>query len=396
MFTSNKQLLLLLNSYLNNIPPKLIIESSDTESWKKLMQAAHIHAVIPMVYDALAKAEDTSLIDASMLKAFRHISISKVAVGVSKAAEFLRVYNNLKENGICPVVIKGSAMAMLYNKSDCRISSDEDILIDENELEALKKALAKLDYELIEVTENESVYHFLNKKTMLSIEAHTRLFMQEGSTEKYSRLFDDKLEYSERGAFRVLDETCELLYLICHAAKHFALSGFGMRQICDIIVLTQRYRETLDFERLLSETKSVGLHIFAATLLKIGEEYLGTEKVPAPFEKYAEDTEPLLCDVLEGGVFGRSSKSRERSVRITLNSVSDNGKNALMTSLFPPFDEMVNIYPKLKNRKMLLPAYWVIRLVKWAAVQGTDSLATLKVGAQRTKLLKRYGLGKEQ
>lgn len=396
MFTSNKQLLLLLNSFLNNTPSKLIIEPSDTESWKKLMQAANIHAVVPMVYDALSRVDKKELLDESMLKAYRQLSISKMGVAVTKSAEFLRLYKIIEEHGISPIVIKGSALACLYEKSGCRISSDEDILIEKNELEPLKAVLKKLNYELVDISEKGSVHHFHNEKTMLAIEAHISLFSQEEGTKKYAELFKDEIKTAKRNEFLVLDENYELLYLLCHAAKHFALSGFGIRQLCDIIILTKKYFSSLNFEWLLEKTKKVNLHVFSAAIFKAGEEYLGLTGVPSAFVKYATDTEPLLEDVLEGGVFGRSTSERERSLRITLNAVSNSKKNPVIRSLFPPYCEMIEIYPKLKNRTILLPVYWVMRIFKLAFIQKGNSVATIKKGTQRTKLLKRYGLGKEQ
>lgn len=396
MFTANEQLLLLLNSFLNNTPSKLIIEPTDTQSWKKLMQLANIHNVIPMVYDALSRVENKEALDEAMLRAYRQLSISKVGVCVSREAEFLRVYSHLKNSGVYPAVIKGSALAVLYEKKGCRLSSDEDILIDANELEVLKKSLKEIDYELVDVTEKESVYHFHNAKTNLMIEAHIRLFMDDAATKRHYRLFENGIEFAQRGEFKVLNENFELLYLICHAAKHFALSGFGIRQLCDIIILTKTHWSTLDFDWLLKKTGEAELQTFAASLFKAGERYLGLENVPPPFKKYVADVEPLIEDIMEGGVFGKSTSARERSVRITLNAVSDSSENPVVKSLFPPFDEMVKIYPKLEKRKLLLPVYWVMRLFKWAFTQKEKSLDTIKKGAERTKLLKRYGLGKEQ
>lgn len=394
MYTSKEQLLLLACSYFNNTPSKIVLQKTETLAWKELIFSARIHSVLPMVYDALCMAQDKEQIPQEVLMSMRELALPKIGVGMNKRVAFKKVYSSLKDRGITPFVIKGSALACLYEKGDLRISSDEDILISENEVEPLKKALADLGFELLGVSENGTVYNFLNRKKMLSIEVHTTLFMKELNDGRYASIFEDELLSTERDGFKVLEPTTELLFLICHAAKHFALSGFGIRQVMDILKVASVYHGEIDFELILEKTGKIGLHIFAATLLKVGEEYFNTFKVPSCLAQYAKNTKPLLDDVLEGGVFGRSDKTRAASVRITMNAAEGNNKFPLIKALFPPFVEMVKIYPKLEKMQLLLPVYWIMRLVKWAAVQGKDSLKTLAVGRKRTKLLKRYGLGK--
>ena len=51
--------------------------------------------------------------------------------------------------------------------------------------------------------------------------------------------------------------TDHLLYLILHALKHFLYSGFGIRQVCDIALFSERYRDEIDWSRVKTELQSV-------------------------------------------------------------------------------------------------------------------------------------------
>ena len=60
-----------------------------------------------------------------------------------------------------------------------------------------------------------------------------------------------------------LSRQMELTYSICHAAKHFAGYGCGVRMILDIAVMTNAWKGCLDFKALEAELKSDGMLEFA-------------------------------------------------------------------------------------------------------------------------------------
>ena len=376
-------------------PTKLKTAPSDLSAWKEILHLCRIHAIVPMAYDALSRAENKNELDNGFLHTFRQEAISKIAVQTARTEEFARVYSLLEQNGISPTVLKGMALRLLYPKSDCRVSSDEDIFIPSEELAVLKRVLENEGYESGFISENGTVIHFMHRDTLLQLEVHTKLFETQAKAGDYAFLFERQLKTSKRGGYTVLEETDQLLYLICHAAKHFAMSGFGIRQICDIIIFTQKYYDTIDFDLLLAETERAQLHIFTASLMKIGEEYFEMIKVPEVFEKFARESEPLLCDVFEGGVFGHSSEERRQSARVTMNTVSGNDKAPVLGTLFPPLADMAVLYPELNTRPYLLAWYWGVRLIKRGAMRLISAGKSVSIGKKRSELLKGYGLGKK-
>ena len=115
--------------------------------------------------------------------------------------------------------------------------------------------------------------------------------------------------------------TDHLLYLILHAFKHFLHSGFGVRQVCDIVIFADTYGKEIDWEYVLEKCREIRGDVFAASLFDIGRRYFDFDPVRACFPKswssLAADGEDLLEDLLEGGVFGDSSLSRKHSSNIT-------------------------------------------------------------------------------
>ena len=141
-----------------------------------------------------------------------------------------------------------------------------------------------------------------------------------------------------------LCHTDHLLYLILHAFKHFLHSGFGIRQVCDIVIYAGVYGKEIDWEEVLEKCRSIHAAVFAAALFDIGEKYMefdpGKAGYPDSWSQLKTDGTELLEDILEGGVFGDSSMSRKHSSNITLQAVSESkrgqkAKASVLQSLFP-------------------------------------------------------------
>ena len=68
----------------------------------------------------------------------------------------------------------------------------------------------------------------------------------------------------------------------------------------------------------------------------------------------------------------------------------------MLSSVFPPIDQMLGRYPYLKKKPYLLPYAWVVRILRYRKEQRlgleTDAVKSLKIGRERIELLRRYGI----
>ena len=103
-------------------------------------------------------------------------------------------------------------------------------------------------------------------------------------------------------------------YLMIHMLTHFVGSGFGLRNLCDWVVLWNHCDEVKargDFWKMAVES---GTEESAAALTAICVKYLGLDraKSPVPDEKHVdpETVEMLLRDILDAGEFGYSEAAR--------------------------------------------------------------------------------------
>ena len=148
-------------------------------------------------------------------------------------------------------------------------------------------------------------------------------------------------------------------YLMIHMLTHFVGSGFGLRNLCDWVVLWNHCDEAKargDFWKMAVES---GTEEFAAALTAICVKYLGLDraKSPVPDEKHVdpETVEMLLRDILDAGEFGYSEAAR---------MVGMDGDS--WTAYVREFHHQMHInFPKAGKCIIFWPVLWVATLVRF-------------------------------
>jgi hypothetical protein len=251
----------------------------------------------------------------------------------------------------------------------------------------------------------------ISEKGSSYIELHRQLFAKDskayGELNAYfADCFESKVSLDVQGTtVYTMEPGLHLFYLFCHAFKHFLHGGFGIRQVCDIIMFAGTYGKEIDWQELLQQCKELRMEKFAAALFKIGKNYLvfDEEKANFPLEWQSIEIEEtaLLEDLLESGIYGSSTLSRKHSSHMTLDAVSESkqGKksgNALLKAVFLPAKALEGRYPYLKEKPYLLPIAWTSRMFTYGkqtkSVKDNSAIEALKLGKDRIELLKKYGM----
>ena len=249
------------------------------------------------------------------------------------------------------------------------------------------------------------------KGSPVYIELHKHLFPPD--SEAYGELdgffgnvHEQAAELSVHGvAVYTMEYSSHFFYLICHAFKHFLHSGFGIRQVCDIVLFANAYGSRIDWMKVLEQCRSIHADLFAAALLQIGEKYLtfSPEKAccPPEWRSIRVDEGPLLEDLLSGGIYGDADMSRKHSSNITLSAVEAEKKggkngNGILKTAFPSAKYMRVQFPYLKKAPFLLPFAWLSRILKYRKEisEGRNNSAadSIKIGNERVELMREYGI----
>lgn len=413
MNTIRDKFLLILRSALDGSTPSEL-EDTTPEEWNQIFRLAGEHHVMPLVYEAGYRIPAVRSGHIPAFLAARQLIFQQVMIQVRKTSEFLQLYRQLRADGITPLVTKGVICRNLYPQPDHRPSGDEDVLIPPQQFEACHNSLLRFGMETtvpVEALDGAYEVPYRKPESPLYIELHKHLFPPEsdayGSWNRYFEgVFDRTVEEDIYGnPIRTMGCTDHFFYLICHCFKHFLHGGFGIRQVCDIVLYANKYGAQIDWELLLNLCREIRAERFTAALMKIGEKHLTFDPVqacyPPCWQEIETDEAPMLEDLLSGGVFGGSTMSRKHSSNITLDAMtaSSRGRKAkasLSASLFPPLKAMVKRYPYLERYPWLLPLAWLQRIIRYGKETSTkaDSSAAdaLKIGKERIVLMKTYGI----
>ena len=392
--------LALLATALGNGAPALPELTPD--QWRELFALAQAHKVLPLVFEPafpLLRQTDPALAAGTK----RNIR-QQVIVQTLRTAEFLELYRALTEAGATPLVVKGIICRQLYPRPDHRPSSDEDLWISPEQFGLCHEVMTRLGMTTDEPDpENAWEVPYRRAGSPLYIELHKQLFTP-GFPTRDSALNDffgmpsqhDTVQPVPGGSVRTMHPTDHLTYLLFHAFKHFLHSGFGIRQICDILLFAHRHSELIDWERVQVSCRAIRAEKFAAAVFAVGVKHLGFGPI-GPWDTGLDEL-PLLEDVLRAGVYGSADLSRQHSSTITLQAASG-GKKApqgILAAAFPSAEKLEDRYPWLKKQPWLVPIAWADRMAVYLreTLRHPDSSVaeTLKLGSERLELLRRYDI----
>lgn len=374
-----------------------------------LMELAQEHHVLPMIFEAVHGCKAALAMEPAVRTRCRQATMQTVMSQALKTKEFLELNRRLRQQGIQTAVVKGIACRSLYPRPDYRYSGDEDVLCDESGFAACHQVMTAFGMKPC-VSESDSYeVSYCNSEGVLYIELHKSLFARGSDIfGDCNRWFDLSrcTEITVQGEpVRTLCHTDHMLYLILHAFKHFLHSGFGLRQVCDMILFANAYGKQIDWESVLKRIRGMRAEKFAAALFAIGQRYLvfSPEQAcyPRCWREITVDCEPLLADLLCGGIYGSADRSRVHSSNMTLNAVSTDKKGKkvranVLKTVFPPAKNLESRFPYLQRHPMLLPFAWLSRIAGYAkeSVSEPHSGASevIRTGTKRVALLREYDI----
>lgn len=377
---------------------------SGTLLW--ILQLAQAHRVLPMVYQALGSCPGLQEADRGSVSRLRRSTRQMIVLQTRKTAEFLPLLDKLCLAGVQPLLVKGIICRRLYPNPDYRLSTDEDIWIPPEQFESCHRILSDWGLSTSGTGMDSYEVPYRGNGSELYLEIHKSLFP--GESEAYgdlNRFFADARSRAVTlDGVPTLCPTDHMLYLICHAFKHFLHSGFGIRQVCDMILYANAFGPEIDWLWILDCCRQIRAEQFAAGLFRIGRKYLHfsleKSRYPLQWQAIYVDEGLLLEDILLSGIYGSAEKSRLHSSTITLQAVANQKKgirrrDGVLKSLFPAPKTLENRYPYLKTSPLLAPVAWTDRILRY----GKESVAgenrptdSARVGKERVELLRKYGI----
>ena len=385
--------------------PDMKLNTLTVENWEELMRLATEHSVLPMIYEVVRKEDPWQMLPDEMKNYYKSYAKRMVVMQSMTASFMMEIYRDFLRADIRVLIIKGMILRNIYPYPEYRTSSDEDLLIRKEDLKnvdelLLSKGFKRAEMDIFKETHEISYHHMASS---LHIEVHLTLFPEEsGAYGSLNREFPDiftrcKAQTIKGQEIWTLDETQHMLYLLCHGLKHFLHSGFGIRQLLDMIMFAETYGSSIDWEEVITRMKEENMYVFAMNLFDIGERYFGFSWEKAALQKpdgKILDSKNLLDDLLDSGVYGKASEERTHSSNITLKAAENKeGKAKNARTLFPDIEYMKRQYKYLEKLPFLLPAAWLQRIAGYLLKNDAKQMKeTVEIGNKRVELLKKYDI----
>jgi hypothetical protein len=143
--------------------------------------------------------------------------------------------------------------------------------------------------------------------------------------------------------------------LFTHFAKHYRDSGIGIKHLIDIKLYLEQ--NELDYEYLQQQLEK----------LKLWEFFNNVKKTIAVWFDGLESDE-ITCaitdKILLGGAFGtKEAYNTSAALKQRKQGQKNVRTSRFLISVFPPYKNMCLLFPSLKKVPLLLPFYWVWRVI---------------------------------
>jgi len=272
---------------------------------------------------------------------------AQIVKDTNQNIEIQKILNAFEKNKIKTLVVKGALMKNIYPQNYMRQMCDLDILVDTNHFKKASQVMDNIGYHKHFNHEKHLVFE---KLPFMIVELHRKLVLEKDVVgyEYFSDIWPLCIKYKDYENIYQLDIDNAYVFCMVHLLIHFKFTGIKVKDILDVYLYNETYKDTLNYDKLSKIFDNLGIQDFAENIKNIAYKWFGTDEV--------EDFDEVEKFILKG-----SSLNNRVHYSIGVN----NGKlNFLMKSLFPEMKTMREKFPILRKFPPLLPVMWITRIVK--------------------------------
>ncbi|MHB8062199.1 MAG: nucleotidyltransferase domain-containing protein [Ruminiclostridium sp.] len=343
--------------------------------WGGIYAEAVAHQVHTLIFPIIKKIDPQIGPDEKLMALW---NISVISCGIKMICddiwigEVIEAFNTV---GIKAIVLKGMAINKCYPYPELRTMGDADILVYENDIDRATEILKVMGY-LSEKDQKTKHIEFF-KKNCISIELHRLLvdynFMQ-NVDELQKEVWNKPIEINI-GVAKALALSWEMqvLHLCIHMSAHITYGGFGLRQLCDLVMVVETKRELLNWNIVVDKSIKYGIDHFIYAIFLVCNRLFQLQipvEISCKNERDNEKVDKLIEDILLGANSGKKDKKRTAANVLINNSSNSEAleyKNIFLKAihiLFPNRELMAKRYKYIYVRKspLLLPFAWIHRI----------------------------------
>lgn len=337
-------------------------------NWSYIISESQQHGIYPLLYPVIKDLNSSDDMYNDLKEKWKKNTLKSAIHHARQITQIGKVLEEFNRSNIPVIALKGLILRTLYPKPDLRTMGDADILVHQEDLEKVRIVLASMGY--AKATDDSLVHIIFIHKHYFPIEVHWALadkrFINDVSIFE-SEIWDHAVLTDISGT-TVLSLGSEdlLMHLLVHMAVHMKSGGFGLRQLCDLVLLVEKERFSIDWNSFKIKIEHNNLNKFAIAIFNACHTLFNLQ-IPNEFNSVNNNhnnksINRLIDDIFNSGVYGR--KSLERVWGNSLLNIESINKNSnkvknVINIIFPPIDTLSDTYSYAKKHKILAPIAWI-------------------------------------
>ena len=392
---TERRLLEYLGQSLKNTDGHCEIPKLSAEEWERIYRLAERHEVSALMGDIFNCVNLSPKTQANL-----QIKTAKtVHKGIILQSLNTRLTELFEKEGITAVTLKGYAVSRFYPVPEFRKTTDIDFFFFcENDARKAEKILLNNGFKF------SKEWHANHHSILISDKNETVELHTDWADDFKDKHLNKALKIKQNQSANhivpidcdgtklyIYDTEYQALYLIIHMLGHFVMGGFGLRNLCDWVVLWENCDDINAKNVFLKIAHDSGIVEFSKAVTSVCTEYLGLSIEKSPFDKFTskELSDEFLRDVLDAGEFGRSESAR---------MVGMDGNSPL--AYIREFHHQMHInFPKAGKVVLIWPALWIATLIRFLnnnrKYKRASLSAIMKKAGNRGKLVKRLTSNKK-
>lgn len=320
----------------------------ENTDFSKLYKLAQNHRVTSIVAPAVMKC---SFADGAIKGAFSKELFKTAARYTAQDKEKTELSQEFSKEKIRHCFLKGTKVGAFYDAPDSRFMLDMDLFVEKEKFSKAEEILVNRGY--VRDTNGDDKDTGYIKKPFLIVELHQELKYDYDKGYEYYKGAFERMVSSDGYEMNMTNEDF-YVYILSHTAHHFETAGTGIKTIIDHFYLKNKLKPACDAVVLEKALSEIGLSQFNERIEKLCDFWFS--------EGEGSDLIKQMADfIILSGVFGNETNNYLSGV--AQGRFGDDSSSYFLKRLFPPLKTMKNRYTLLKKIPVLLPAFWVIRIV---------------------------------
>lgn len=309
------------------------------------------------VYSIIAVLLDGSILPEEQAAELKNYSQSELLRIIAMKNELELIENDLKENQIKYILLKGSVLRNYYPQQKMRQMSDIDILYDSDCRDRLFEIMKRHNYVCRNAADNSDDFV---KKPFYTFEFHRELFFEEADfCPKFDYVWDNAVQDDKKEYLYHMSLEDMYVYNICHMYKHFRKGCCGIRFLTDNYLFLKKESDNLNWAYIEDCLKKFNILDYEQKARVLAMKLFDGEAL-------SEQEAKRLYLYTNFGIYG---SSEGRAVLEYAETAEDGEKSYsrlrfFIKRIFPDRKVMEYNYPYLKKRPYLILLAYISRFFK--------------------------------